>query len=204
MVSTSENMMMYYTDDIKRNTNGIGQVKQESYYGQKGLVCDTSIPMAPPNSGPRTRDIMKYEPPPSIRPLVVIALKLAGSGAVRGHYSSYLRMVSSAQASPRASTPSEPQRPDWPTTHGKRRNSTIPRILREHGINTPTQGVSRDDLQMYHMVKLTIESAKVITLLFAFRLTGRLADTAIEGSLREQGVCFHREWPRRLPQPQLV
>lgn len=30
-------------------------------------------PMAPPNSGPRTRLDMKYMPPPSIAPLVEIA-----------------------------------------------------------------------------------------------------------------------------------
>ena len=40
---------------------------------EKTFAKKKSAPMAPPNSGPRVRLIMKYAPPPSTAPLVEMA-----------------------------------------------------------------------------------------------------------------------------------
>ena len=79
--------------------------------------------MAPPYSGPRQREIIKYEPPPAMLPLVTIAEKE--------------RTVVNAMISPTVSMTRHPTQPTWPMLHPSRRKRITPMMLSRHGTTTP-------------------------------------------------------------------
>jgi len=81
------------------------------------------MPIAPPISRPRLREMIKYAPPTPTRVFVAIA----------DRQSAVMKVMPLA----RATTSNVLVRPTWPRTHPKRKYMMTPRMVKMVGVNTP-------------------------------------------------------------------
>ena len=92
---------------------------------ERAKAKNNAMPMAPPYSAPRTRDMRKYAPPPFTGMFVLIAEM--EREVVKVIDFAIINMITA------------PTRPAWPTTKLARMNMITPKIVRIAGVKTPAK-----------------------------------------------------------------